>query len=199
MSTDGVGFKLIESSNHMSNPPNSLDEVALRLKLIRGIYGISQRELAKRAGVTNSSISMIELGQVSPSVQSLERILSAIPISLSNFFSFQSVSSVRIARISQESEKQSSITNDIFFKASDQLFSRTIAIPRGITSDLSVMAYDVCGVVVAGQVELKSIGVTESLVIGSMFYIPAHQLHQFNNPGEVTANLFICSLSAHSF
>lgn len=57
-----------------------------RLKAIREANGLSQRELAKRAGVTNSSISMIEQGQVSPSVQSLEKVLAGIPMSLSHFF-----------------------------------------------------------------------------------------------------------------
>ncbi|WP_049721621.1 helix-turn-helix domain-containing protein [Gilvimarinus polysaccharolyticus] len=57
-----------------------------RLKEIREANKLSQRELAKRAGVTNSSISMIEQGQVSPSVQSLEKVLGGIPMSLSHFF-----------------------------------------------------------------------------------------------------------------
>ncbi|WP_339615148.1 helix-turn-helix domain-containing protein [uncultured Gilvimarinus sp.] len=67
---------------------HSSQAVALgrRLKEIREANGLSQRELAKRAGVTNSSISMIEQGQVSPSVQSLEKVLGGIPMSLSHFF-----------------------------------------------------------------------------------------------------------------
>ncbi|MDX6849345.1 helix-turn-helix domain-containing protein [Gilvimarinus sp. SDUM040013] len=60
--------------------------LGIKLKAIREANGLSQRELAKRAGVTNSSISMIEQGQVSPSVQSLEKVLSGIPMSLSHFF-----------------------------------------------------------------------------------------------------------------
>ena len=37
----------------------SLD-VGARLKVVRKKRGLSQRELAKRAGVTNSTISLIE-------------------------------------------------------------------------------------------------------------------------------------------
>jgi len=47
---------------------------------------LSQRELAKRAGVTNSTISMIEKNSVSPSVSSLKKVLNGIPISLVDFF-----------------------------------------------------------------------------------------------------------------
>ena len=61
-------------------------DVGERLKKIRKLKGISQRELAKRAGVTNSTISMIEKNGVSPSVSSLKKILACIPISIGDFF-----------------------------------------------------------------------------------------------------------------
>ena len=65
------------------------DLVGERLKSIRELFGWSQRELAKRAGVPNSAISVIEHDNVSPSVASLEKVLLAFPISLSDFFSIR--------------------------------------------------------------------------------------------------------------
>ncbi len=65
------------------------DEIAARLQHVRTMYGLSQRELAKRAGVTNSSVSMIEQGRVSPSCSSLEKLLSAIPMTLKDFFTLE--------------------------------------------------------------------------------------------------------------
>lgn len=62
------------------------DEIAVRLQKVRKIYDLSQRELAKRAGVTNSSVSMIEQGRVSPSLSSLEKLLKGIPMSIKDFF-----------------------------------------------------------------------------------------------------------------
>ena len=50
------------------------------------MYGLSQRELAKRAGVTNGMISLIEQNRVSPSVSSLKKVLDGIPMSLAEFF-----------------------------------------------------------------------------------------------------------------
>ena len=64
-------------------------DVGARLKTIRKLKGLSQRELAKRAGVTNSTISMIEKNSVSPSVSSLKKVLSGIPMSLVDFFSLE--------------------------------------------------------------------------------------------------------------
>ncbi|MBX2807751.1 MAG: helix-turn-helix domain-containing protein [Cellvibrionaceae bacterium] len=62
------------------------DQIATRLQHVRQMYGLSQRELAKRAGVTNSSVSMIEQGRVSPSFSSLEKLLKGIPMTVRDFF-----------------------------------------------------------------------------------------------------------------
>ncbi|ARE39256.1 Transcriptional regulator, GABA/putrescine utiliation cluster [Rhodovulum sp. P5] len=48
---------------------------------------MSQRELAGRAGLTSSAISLIEQNKSSPSVASLKSLLDAIPMNLSEFFS----------------------------------------------------------------------------------------------------------------
>jgi transcriptional regulator with XRE-family HTH domain len=60
--------------------------VGSRLKAVREQSGLSQRELAKRAGVTNSTVSLIEADSHAPSLASLHRILNAIPISIADFF-----------------------------------------------------------------------------------------------------------------
>src|SRR5699024_1895393 len=64
----------------------SLD-VGVRLQSIRKMKGLSQRDLAERAGVTTSTISMIDENSVSPSIRSLKKVLSGIPMSLVEFFS----------------------------------------------------------------------------------------------------------------
>ncbi len=61
-------------------------EIGPRFKALRERAGLSQRELAKRAGVTNGFISQIESNAVSPSVASLSKLLSKIPSSMAEFF-----------------------------------------------------------------------------------------------------------------
>ena len=53
-------------------------DIGARLQLVRKSKGLSQRELAKRVGVTNSTISLIEQNKVSPSVSSLKKVLDGI-------------------------------------------------------------------------------------------------------------------------
>ncbi len=63
-------------------------ELGARLKAIRVQFGLSQRELARRAGLTNGSVSLIEQGQVNPSIGSLRRLTRALSLTLSEFFTF---------------------------------------------------------------------------------------------------------------
>jgi len=61
-------------------------DVGERLKTLRQEAGLSQRQLAERAGVPHGQISMIETGRSSPSVASLRRILGGLGITMSAFF-----------------------------------------------------------------------------------------------------------------
>ncbi len=61
-------------------------EVGGRLKAIREERGLSQRELAKRTGVTHATVSLIEQNRVSPSISSLKKILGGLSMSVGDFF-----------------------------------------------------------------------------------------------------------------
>ncbi len=190
MSVDGVAPDSPSDYQHTVSSQTSIGDFAIRLKLIRETFGFSQRELAKRAGVTNSSISMIELGQVSPSIQSLERILSAIPISLSVFFGFQLDSRVRVVREAKQV--------DGFLRAGDQLSARCIEVAANSSTVPAMLECDASGVILSGDAQLKSILAVEPLGVGDTFYVPTRQLHQFINSGQTPLKLFICSLFTHS-
>ena len=61
--------------------------VGERLKELRLLTGLTQRELALRAGVPHSQISMVEHNKNSPSVATLRKILGGIPTTMADFFS----------------------------------------------------------------------------------------------------------------
>src|SRR3546814_17653167 len=64
-------------------------DIGGRLRQVREKAGLSQRALARRAGITNSTISLIEANSMNPSVGALKRILDAIPLALADFFAFE--------------------------------------------------------------------------------------------------------------
>lgn len=57
-----------------------------KLKSLRLRQGLTQRKLAEIARVTHSSISVIEKNQASPGINTLDKILSALSMSLPEFF-----------------------------------------------------------------------------------------------------------------
>ncbi len=63
--------------------------VGRRLRELREKAGASQRELARRSGQSPGAVSAIELEKVSPSVETLKRLLDCLGISLADFFSLE--------------------------------------------------------------------------------------------------------------
>jgi transcriptional regulator with XRE-family HTH domain len=65
-----------------------VDETAIgqRLEEIRKERGLSQRELARRAGLTHGTISFIERDKISPSIGTMRQILDCLGLTLSDFF-----------------------------------------------------------------------------------------------------------------
>ena len=61
-------------------------DLGQRLRGLRELHGLSQRELAKRAGVSNAVISLIEQNRNNPSVGMLKKVLAGFPLSLADFF-----------------------------------------------------------------------------------------------------------------
>lgn len=57
-----------------------------RIIQLRQKLGLSGNQLAKLAGMAQSTVSSIESGKTSPTVESLERICHALGITLSDFF-----------------------------------------------------------------------------------------------------------------
>ena len=168
----------------------SVLDTATRIKLIREAFGFSQRELAKRAGVTNSSISMIEQGQVSPSIQSLSRILAVFPISLADFFNFQLSSDIHV-QSAAELDVQSLKSKQ------QQLNARIERVSSGQFTAFCAPAVDSCGVVLSGSLQLTLLSGTQLLNPGDSFYIPASRPYRLINLSGHDASLFRCSLFVH--
>jgi len=60
--------------------------VGNKLRTVREERGLSQRELAQRAGVSTNAISLIERDENSPSVSTLQSLAAALNVRMSYFF-----------------------------------------------------------------------------------------------------------------
>lgn len=174
-----------------------------RLLALRQAKGLSQRELARRAGVTNSAISMIETNRVSPSVSSLEKVLSGMAMSLSAFFDASPPGKLDY----QVVYKANDLLDVSFDGISKQLVGKHFIKERAI--GVTVVTYPVgvetlieesnkvgekAGYLVKGDMVLEIQGTVYPLVVGDSFYFESHLPHRFINKGNVDALLFcVCT------
>lgn len=63
-------------------------QVGNRIKELRNNLGISQEELGFRSGVHRTYIASLEVGKRNVSIVTLEKIVKALEVSMSEFFKF---------------------------------------------------------------------------------------------------------------
>lgn len=63
-------------------------KIGKRIKELRGKLDISQEELGFRSGVHRTYIASLEVGKRNISIVTLEKIVNALEVSLSEFFDF---------------------------------------------------------------------------------------------------------------
>ena len=175
------------------------EDVGKKLKSARTAFGLSQRELAKRAGVTNGMISLIEQGRASPSVGSLQKILAAFPLTLAEFFTRDLSRQEEV--VFRAGEQPDMGTRGIEYRLvaasrPDRAMSilREVYAPGADTGeDLLTHTGEEGGVIVDGELELTVAGKTWILGKGDSYYFDSRLPHRFRNPGDqpallVTAN-----------
>lgn len=179
------------------------DSVGARLQALRQKYGLSQRELARRAEVTNSTLSMIEQGKVSPSVGSLEKILQAFPISLQQFFSdsLESLPPVIPAGeflFLKDREVDIRMTPMQMGEGLRDLLVSEQSFPPGARIASEWMSHKgFCGgVVIQGALDIHLDGTVYHLSQGDGFNFSLNREHQFINAGDGTCRILSVSFNA---
>lgn len=176
-------------------------DVGSRLREVRKKSGFSQRELAKRAGVTNSTISMIEKNSVSPSVSSLKKVLSGIPMSLMEFFDSEESARVDIPVVYTEDEFLDSSVNEIEWKLIGKSFpNRAMSflvekLPSGSDTgaDMYMHEGEEVGYVLSGKLELTVDGEVYVLEKGQGYYFDSRKEHRFRNPFDEECRIISCT------
>ncbi len=161
-----------------------------RLRAIREMHGMSQRALAKKAGVTNGIISMIEQNRNSPSLATLKKILDAIPISFSDFFTYDLNGKHQIifkadelVEIGSSGFSFKQVGKDLKEKAMQIIHER---IEQGADSGAEMLRHDSeeGGVVIKGLLELTVGGEVYTLGPGDAYYFDSRIPHRFRNIGK---------------
>ena len=175
-------------------------DIGKKLKAVRKARGLSQRELASRAGLTNGTISLIEKNKTSPSIASLKSLLDSIPMSMSEFFSsFDESDQPKYFYKASEFTELSSHSGDEDPNANTRLSLRQLGNAQKHSLQLLHETYDPgadtgpeflkhtgeeAGIVIEGEVELTVDGQTKILAQGDGYLFNSELPHRFRNTGK---------------
>lgn len=166
------------------------DDVGQRLGAIRRLHGLSQRALARKCGVTNATISLIESGTVSPSVGSLKRILDGIPIGLAEFFGFPLADQERmffgadeLVEIGEGGISYRQVLPDLTGRSLQILHERYQ--PGADTGKVPLRHEGQEGaVIIRGRLEVQVGQARRVLGPGDAYYFESNRPHRFRNVGD---------------
>lgn len=166
-------------------------DIGNRLRHLRMAHNLSQRELAKRAGVTNSTISLIESNASNPSVGALKRILDGIPIGLAEFFAFEP-EKPRKAFYAAEELVEIGKGSISYRQIGESPFGRSLQIlkecyqPGADTGKVPLVHEgEEGGIVLSGRLEVTVDDERRILGAGDAYYFESRRPHRFRCVGPV--------------
>jgi transcriptional regulator with XRE-family HTH domain len=156
-----------------------------RLRYLRKLHKLSQRALAKKVGVTNSTISLIESNTTNPSVGALKRILDGIPIGLAEFFALKPETT---SKICYRADEMIEIGNGAisYRQICENLAGKALQIlkeryePNADTGRIFLVHDgEEGGVVVSGRLEVTVENERHILGAGDAYYFESRRPHRF--------------------
>ncbi|MFO1039521.1 MAG: cupin domain-containing protein [Geminicoccaceae bacterium] len=176
-------------------------DVGARLREIRSRSGLSQRDLASRAGVPHGLIATVEQNRHSPSVASLRKILTGLPMSMAEFFEPERPSGPQVFFGADELTE---LTAHLHANGHGSISFRQVGDARehnlqilhelyapGSDTGESMLEHEGSegGIVLAGTLELTVGGETRRLVKGDAYLFDSRIPHRFRNPGDVACEV----------
>lgn len=165
-------------------------DVGALLKSSRVNQGLTQRDLAARAGVTNGMISMIEQSKHSPSVATLNRLTDALGLSFAEFFALELAPTPQVFYRKDEFVKLTEGKLKFFVVAGERP-SKSIQIlhevyePGGDTgAEMLTHQGEEGGIVIEGEIELTVGEQRRVLTPGDGYYFESTIPHRFRNVGK---------------
>lgn len=170
------------------------------LKRLRESAGLSLRMLADQAGFSASFLSQVENGVVSPSINSLGKMASALGVTLADLFSVESTSEAAVVRAHARPNFRSAWSKARIDALMPSGGSRTlealmVALEGGGSSGKHPVTSNVdqFAMVWDGRLTLTHAGEEIELETGDTVLIRARMPHRWHNPGHEAAQILIVS------
>jgi transcriptional regulator with XRE-family HTH domain len=167
-----------------------MENLGPRLKSLRSHQGLSQRKLATISGVSNATISLIEHGRTDPSMGMLKRILDAMGVSFTEFFSADDRQAEKYFYAGEELSEISSgpiaylqIGSDLSDSQLQILYERY---QPGADTGQSMLSHNAeeGGIILSGRLELTVGEQVQTLSAGDAYLFNSRIPHRFRNTGS---------------
>lgn len=159
-------------------------ELGERIRLLRERCGMSLRKLAELAGVTAGMISCIERAKASPSVVTLQKILSALGTDLATFFAGEGKEQAGPIFSREQMKVVADVEHNytLIFPRRDDVHVEMLderCNPTKKKPEYETLQCDVAGYVLSGDLTLEIDGMPKkTLRPGDAFYVPKGVKHR---------------------
>lgn len=177
------------AANKTPSKDDALD-VGERIRYVRELEGLSQRELGRRAGLTHGTIALIEKGRISPSIGSIRKILDAMSLTLAEFFNLNIEPESKILfgkedllEVGTGGVSMKQIGKNLRGRPLQILYERY---PPGTETAAKPYSHEgeEGGVVVQGTIEVIVGNQRRTLGPGEAYLFPSRLPHRFLNSGK---------------
>ncbi|QBP41780.1 helix-turn-helix domain-containing protein [Paenisporosarcina antarctica] len=163
------------------------EEVGKRIRILRKSRGFTADDLAKKIGVSQSMISQIERGLVSPSLDTLWKMSHCLKLPISAFFEEDNQQHVTVFRENERFELKKMRPNITYQPLSPsngkEISLFKLILDPGETLDNPLMFHmgEECGYVLSGTIRVTVDGQSYELHQGDSIYFDSNLPHNFVN------------------
>ena len=166
-----------------------MDTIGTEIRRLRSRQGLSQRQLALLAGVSNATVSLIEAGRTDPSLGMLRRILDALGVSFAEFFSSRTGGDGKYFYARDELTEIGSGPISYRQVGGDLVGSKLQILHEryrpGADTGQSLLSHEAeeGGIVLSGRLEVTVADQARTLSAGDAYRFNSRLPHRFRNPG----------------
>lgn len=186
--------KAVAASKPTPSKPKDGFWLGARLKHARLLHQMRLKDVAQRAGCSESMLSKIENELASPSLTTLHRLCKALTLSVSDLLSNAKVDPWVIMRPDERktigrrnAAGSEGVSAEVLIPSAEgRLLEGFLVIiePGGNTNGILQHKGEEVGFVVEGQLELTINKEVRLLNAGDSFYFPSNLPHAYRNPGK---------------
>lgn len=173
--------------------------IGARLRQMRRAEGLRLRDVAEAAGCSESMLSKVETGHVSPSINMLHRITKVLNVNISSLFTTVDPSPPFVQRrgnrpvLAADSPRSGpglALESLTPHEIHGHLQGLVHVVAPGAASDGTIQHEgEEVGYVVEGTLELQVGGHTATLQAGDSFYFDSRRAHGYSNPGKTVTRV----------